>query len=402
MIACLSPNGATSFTLGAPPTSLLVGSSTGVVRFRRADADQPWRQVGTELAGKHIGALVSAPGGRVFAGSHHGGGLFRSEDDGVSWSRIGEEIVATDIFSLALMESGSGSTLLAGVEPVSLYRSDDWGDTWREEPSISHQPGGELWSFPPPPHLPHLKSITVDPSAPNTFYGCVEQGALLKTENGGRDWVELTTMWRDDDMAYRDAHRLVVAPWNPRQLIFASGVGVYVSQDAGASWIRNAQVSQIAKYPDVLVASPSDRSLFVGGPVDVPGNWPGGNPSGALCRSTDEGSSWRTLGLVAEKANFEALTIVTHPGGYTLFAGDTSGRISASEDAGETWTTIGATSPVSKGAHYKLAEMSVKLPRRAGAMVTRAFYQATRVTSHRAAARRRAEFRARAVKDGRV
>jgi photosystem II stability/assembly factor-like uncharacterized protein len=400
LVPCLSPNGDTATTLDAPPLYLLVGSSAGVVSLRRDTVAQPWRIETQSLVGKHIGALISTPGGALFAGCHHRGGLFRSIDDGVSWQQIGQQIKGTDIFSLAWLDGVAGPELLAGVEPVSLYRSHDLGESWVEYPSIGSQPGGELWTFPPPPHLPHLKSIAVNPAHRNSFFACVEQGALLKTTDGGASWEELTAMWRSDDKAYRDAHRLLVAPWNHDLLVFASGVGVYISKDAGSSWKRCEHVRQTTKYPDVLIASSSDKAIFVGGPLDVPGDWPGGDPTGTLCRSFDEGESWDTLNIRKEhRANFEALTIVNHPGGYTLFAGDTIGNIFSSENAGDTWKTIATVAAVSKGAHYKLAQMSSQLPRWAGAAVTALFYRVTKITSRRAAKRRRAEFAVKQVNE---
>lgn len=393
MIPCLSPNGETSLLLDAPPTRLLVGTAAGVVTLGRDPGSSVWREEGVTLAGKHIGALINAPGGRVFAGCHHRGGLFRSDDVGATWVAVGADIAATDIFSLAVVAAGTRTSIFVGVEPVDLYRSDDLGDTWHELPAISFQPGGERWTFPPPPHLPHLKSIALDPSAPDTFFACVEQGALLRTTDGGATWVELDAMWQATDKAYRDAHRLVVAPWDPQLLFFASGIGVYRSRDGGLSWSRCNGVSTRNAYPDVLVASASDRAIFVGGPADVPGDWPAGDPTGTICRSTDEGATWTTLEIGATRgANFEGLTIVDHPGGYTLFAGDTMGRIFASSTAGDDWRLIASTSPVSKGAHVKLANLSVKVPKIVGRAMTLLFSVVTHFTSRRAAARRIADF----------
>lgn len=392
MVPTLSPNGTTEFTGDAPPTQLFIGSANGVVVLKRDDPSKPWREEGTSLKGKHIGALINVAGVGLFAGCHHRGGLWRSVDGGREWESIGKNIVASDIFSLANFSNDQGPVLLAGVEPVNLYCSHDRGDSWEEYPSISVQPGGELWSFPPPPHLPHLKSIAIDPFHANTFFGCVEQGALLKTSDAGRSWQELSTMWSTNDRAYRDAHRLIVAPWDPQLLIFASGVGVYRSNNGGASWERADLLEQFITYPDVLVGSVKDRALYVGGPADVPGDWPGGSPTGALCKSLDGGSTWKVLQTGLSQGNFEALTIVNHSNGYELFAGDTSGRVYTSNNAGESWQCIASTAAISKGAHHKLADMSIKLPRWVGSAITALFYQVTRVTMKRAAARRRVEF----------
>ena len=397
MIPCLSPNGETTIRLDEAPTELLIGTATGVVKLRRDGATSPWREEFLALEGNHVGALINAPGERLFAGCHQKGGIFRSIDKGITWEQVGSGLTASDVFSLVVTAEETTTSIYAGLEPVNLYRSDDFGESWHELPAITMLPGGELWSFPPPPHLPHLKSMTVDPSHPNAFYGCVEQGALLKTIDGGATWVELDSMWRSDDKAYRDAHRLLVTPWDPRTLFFASGVGVYKSSDGGIVWRLCQGLNDRNAYPDVLVASSSDRTIFVGGPVDVPGDWPGGDPTGTICRSNDDGATWIALEVTATRgANFEALSIVEYPEGYSLFAGDTTGHIYASEDRGDSWSQIAATGAISKGAHFRLAAMSEKLPKFIGKALTYFFNQTTRVTMRRAAARRHAEFANRA------
>ena len=55
---------------------------------------------------------------------------------------------------------------------------------------------------------------------------------------------------------------------------------------------------------------------------------------------------------VLPRANIEAMTLASYPGGFTLFVGDTDGAVHASEDGGETWTRIAdAVGPVTKGDH---------------------------------------------------
>lgn len=400
MITCLSPNGEkTSFDLESPPLELLVGSATGVYRLARDSVGEAWREVGKTLTDKHIGALVNAPGGWLFASCHHPGGVYRSRDGGITWEQVAREVVATDIYSLAVIDTATGPAVLLGIEPVNLFRSDDFGESWVEQPAISTLPGAELWTFPPPPHVPHLKSMAVDRTVPETFYACVEQGALLKTEDAGRSWRELDSMWTAKDPAYRDAHRMVVAPWNPKLLVFAAGIGVYRSTDGGETWEHNAEVEEYISYPDALVASASDRTLYVCGSKDVPGEWLLGSSRGNICRSDDEGRSWVPINQSLEmgrQANLEGLSVANYPGGYLLFLGDTDGKIFTSDDRGETWTKIATTGPLSKGGHYKVAQMREKLPVWARMSAGLIFTSVMKFTGPRAATKRKAEFANRA------
>ena len=43
---------------------------------------------------------------------------------------------------------------------------------------------GEWW-FPAPPHIPHSKFIAFSPSELDTIFVCIEQGALLRSDDLG-------------------------------------------------------------------------------------------------------------------------------------------------------------------------------------------------------------------------
>jgi hypothetical protein len=47
------------------------------------------------------------------------------------------------------------------------------------------------------------------------------------------------------------------------------------------------------------------------------------------------------------------MTLVSYPGGFTLFLGNTDGDVYASEDGGDSWAKIAhGIGPVSKGNHF--------------------------------------------------
>ncbi|MEO1959830.1 MAG: hypothetical protein ABGW82_02435, partial [Paracoccus sp. (in: a-proteobacteria)] len=54
---------------------------------------------------------------------------------------------------------GDAVTLFLGTSPAALYRSDDLGESWAEIPSLLEVAGTGKWTFPPPPHIPHVKHI---------------------------------------------------------------------------------------------------------------------------------------------------------------------------------------------------------------------------------------------------
>ena len=74
-------------------------------------------------------------------------------------------------------------------------------------------------------------------------------------------------------------------------------------------------------------------------------------------RSRDAGRTWEpaSRGLPENmRANIEAMSVASYPGGFSLFAGNTDGEVFCSKDGAENWTLIASgLQPISKGGHYQ-------------------------------------------------
>lgn len=352
---CLSPNGVDRYELAGPPESLLVATMDGVVELRAAGGQ--WRTVGRTLDGLHVSALMYEPGrGAIFAGMH-GEGLFRSLDGGVSWESSMNGLRFPHVFTLAYDRRGERVTLFAGTEPAHLFRSTDCGDSWQEVTGLRKVDGQEKWSFPPPPHIAHVKHVTADPRDERILYVCIEQGALLKSTDGGETFRQL--FFEDAGCRYNnDTHRIVFHPQNPDRIYLDGGDGVFRSDDAGRSWQHLATPSMRVAYPDQLYLAPDDpETVFAVGGGTPPFVWrQTGDAQSAVVRSRDGGRTWAALGNglpAALPGNLEAATLVSWPGGYGLFVGSTDGEVFCSLDRGEHWSLIAADlPPVSKCVHF--------------------------------------------------
>jgi photosystem II stability/assembly factor-like uncharacterized protein len=369
MLACLSPNGLNRYESASPPTRLLVATAKGVSVLERDAAGESWRAGGTSLAQTHATTLTTVPGRPgVFAGTH-GDGVFFSADGGASWEKRSEGITIPDVYSIAAVAQDGGTTVYAGTQPASLFRSRDLGRTWQELPAIRQVPGTEYWTFPAPPRIAHTKMMVFHPRDPNIFYAAIEQGALLKTTDGGASWRELDAYSRPDDRAYRDIHQVMLVPSRPEIVYMTTGIGLYRSGDGGESWERLTGEEFRIAYPDHMALSPDERVLFMSGARLHPGEWRRDHVADTtVVRSRDGGRSWDAAerGLVfAPRANIEAMTLASYPGGYTVFVGDTEGVVHASEDGDDSWSRItDALAPVTKGDHAAVLRNE---PRRAPA-----------------------------------
>jgi hypothetical protein len=396
----VSPNGDTARHQPVSPDCLALGTADGVVLIEAGGGTDAWRVTGRALAGRHIGALAHDGNGMLFAGCHNGGGVHRSADGGRTWVDVSGGLPARHIFSLASVPGPAGPLLLAGVEPVGLFVSADGGDHWEDRPALRDVPGAENWTFPPPPHIPHVKSIAIDPRGPGRIYACVEQGALLWSGDFGQSWTDVDQMWHPDDPIFRDAHRVLVAPWNHQLLLLTTGMGLYRSTDGGIMWRHHSAISAAIRYPDGLVATgPDQRRLFVCGALDNPLTWiDRGAAASAVYCSDDDGASWQPAGQGLPERNpasYEALAIATWPGGYRLFLADTDGQLFSRSSSQPGWSKIADGLPaISKGEHFKLARFARRLP----AWVRPALYSSalaiTGVTRRWAGRRRRRAYRA--------
>lgn len=364
MIACLSPNGQNLTHGGTAPTRLLIATLKGITVLERDSANAPWADRGRVLDGHHCSSLMIEPKrGGIFAGMHSGG-LYFSSDGGKSWEKRSNGITIDQVFCVGYAHHGDKVVLYAGTEPASMFRSDDYGMSWIEQPGVKETEGRDKWSFPSPPHAAHVKTMTIDPRDPNVIYAGVEQGDLLKTTDGGAQWHVLDDYSKTTDWTYRDIHLVVVHPENSSELYMTTGMGLYRSYDGGKSWTLIVDNSFAIGYPDHMIISPRDgNTMFMAGAGANPGTWRELKSAAAtVARSRDRGVTWNdsSKGLPADRRpNIEAMSMASYPGGFTLFAGDTDGIVYASDDDGETWTRIvNGLAPVTKGNHYRPLQLS--------------------------------------------
>jgi len=356
----LSPGGQQMTQAEGPATRMLVGTIDGVAALERARPGAPWTLVGRSLEDRHVGSLVYEAGsGRLFAGAHEDGGLWVSDDGtGASWRPLTSGLDRPHVYALAARRRGDRVTLFLGTSPAGLYRSEDLGESWTEVTSILGVPGTDQWTFPPPPHIPHVKQIVFHPTDPDTLYVLVEQGALLKSVDDGKSWTELSAYSHPDDEVYRDVHRMVIRPDAPDELYLATGCGAYRSTDGGATYDRLMRRGDRIGYPDFLFLDPVDRrALYVGGARTNPGAWRRTRiADSCLLHSPDEGKSWTELGNGLPdivEGSFEAMCQHLWPDGMMLAAGTATGEVYVTEDGGASWTEVSENvRPVAKDHHY--------------------------------------------------
>jgi photosystem II stability/assembly factor-like uncharacterized protein len=153
-------------------------------------------------------------------------GLWRSMDGGRRWDRVDGEVGAALVTSVAV-SAGERSVVYVGTEPSMVYRSEDAGDTWREMSGMRALPSASSWSFPPKPETHHVRWIEPDGVVPGRVYVAIEAGALLRTLDGGRTWLD-----RVPGGPF-DTHTAATHAGAPGRVYSAAGDGYFESVDGG-------------------------------------------------------------------------------------------------------------------------------------------------------------------------
>jgi photosystem II stability/assembly factor-like uncharacterized protein len=225
------------------------------------------------------------------AGSARGkGSLARSTDGGRSWQDITPRNARDEeVWALAAAPDISGQVFV-GTSHARIFRSDDAGRSFDECDSFLKLPGRERWSFPPPPHIPHVRSIAFDPARPDTIYVGVEEGGIFCSRDRGESFEPA------NHNIYPDIHCVMVDPDDSQRLYATTGRGLYVSPNAGASWRLVKGLSRSYTIPIVLHRG-SDAAVYTAAAAGPPPIWSIGavGADAMMFRSSDRGESFRPL-----------------------------------------------------------------------------------------------------------
>src|SRR5439155_10769058 len=157
------------------------------------------------------------------------GTVYRSEDGGRSWGEEGR-IDGFEELSCLEVDPRNPDQLLAGMEPSALFRSGDGGRTWEEDSAIRRMSRENGWSVPWSDAPGHVRTISIDPNAPERIYMSIEVGGVVRTEDGGRHWENVHGGIHDD------VHTVAVNPRHGAVVYAATRHGFGRSDDYGKSW----------------------------------------------------------------------------------------------------------------------------------------------------------------------
>lgn len=307
-------------------------------------------------------ALIDTRGTpRVFASSCNaffGMKVLRSDDLGRSF----EETHAAPTFpkddgralaNIWSLEAGDGENdLWCGVEPASLFRTGDGGDTWEMVPGISNHPHARQWQ----PGAGGLCLHTIVRDGDRVHLG-ISTGGHYLSEDGGTSFAASNRgvgagFVPDPYPEFGQCVHKIARPENaPGRLYMQNhggwddrpGIGVLRSDDYGHTW-RSIAEGLPSDFGFPIIVHPHDADIVYVMPLEpTTRTCPGGAP--AVWRSENGGGSWQPLtrGLPETESYFtvqrDAMT-VDELASPALYFGTTTGQLWIGREGGEHWRRL--------------------------------------------------------------
>ncbi len=258
------------------------------------------------------------------------------------------------------LETGAGKKeLWCGVEPASLFRSGDGGDSWELVPGISNHPHSRKWQ----PGAGGLCLHTILRDGNRVHVG-ISTGGHYVSENDGTTFAPqnngIGAGFTPDPYPEfgQCVHKIARHKDAPGRLYIQNhggwaewdgpggrrpGIGVLRSDDHGRTW-RSIAKGLPSDFGFPIVVHPHDPDVVYVLPLEpATRTCPGGSP--AIWRSEDGGDSWNKLtrGLPKKSSFFtvqrDAMAIDAFKS-PALYFGTTTGQLWIGREGGEQWDCL--------------------------------------------------------------
>lgn len=343
---------------------LLAGTKRGLFLFTSKDRVE-WRSEGSILPGNGqiYNAILDTRSDppRLFAADNHfvfGAQVRYSDDFGGTWHEASKHIAfpqgsGESVENVWIVQPGRASEpgiVYAGIDPASLWISEDRGETWAPNQGILDHPTRTQWQ----PGLGGMcmHSIVPHPSDPNRMWVAASAIGVLGTEDGGKSWTFLNkdVPARHFPSEYPEfgqcVHRLLIDPSNPERLVQQNHFGQFASTDSGKNW-RDIQTNLPSPFGfPMALDSTAPQTLFT---IPLTGGDKGRHNIGdqfSVWRTTDGGTNWTQLTKGLPEGPHVRMGVLRHamcadtadPCG--VYVGTNTGQLFASNDRGESWQTV--------------------------------------------------------------
>jgi len=368
----------------ADQVKLLVGTRKAAFIYTSDRKRQSWelsQPIYTGWSVYHMAADTRGPSPKLYAAANHwawGPSVARSADLGDTWDYKSPGlgfpqdmgVTVQNVWHVAPGHPSQPGVVWAGTQPAGLFRSEDWGESWQPVDGINRHQTRERWGGTGGGDS-CIHSIEIDPRDANRMYVAVSSGGTFKTEDGGQTWnlISHTAIQKDersieftktiqerfggptapdiDPLALDEFHKLRIDRKHPDRLWGQAHVGVFRTDDRGATWHDlTKSLPSFHGFP-IAVTKGREDAAFV-----VPIAFEGAYDNFRVCdgqfhvyRTRDLGQTWErmTHGLPGD-GNYQSCYRESMDtdglDGEGVYVGTSNGNVYASTDCGDTWRTL--------------------------------------------------------------
>jgi photosystem II stability/assembly factor-like uncharacterized protein len=337
---------------------IMLGTKKGVFVFESNDGRRSWKTSGPRFKGAPVYHVTFDSRNRVmFAAVENifqGPMVARSSDLGKTWKEgkkapgfpKGSDWTVKRVWHVEPGPEDEPDTVYSGVEPASLFKSEDAGQTWALNEALFNQDTRPKWQ--PGFGGLCLHSILVDPRDEDIIHVAISSVGILKTKDGGKTWSFKNKNLLAEFMPNKYPvwgqcpHHIVRHPARPDIIYQQNHCGAYRSDDNGETW--KEMVSNLPSrfgFP-IAVDYNDPKRVFV-----VPESGAARLPIDGrflVWGSDDEGRTWSPLGNGLPKRSFYTVyregmdTDEEDPCG--VYVGTSTGQLLYSRNTGKSWAMI--------------------------------------------------------------
>jgi photosystem II stability/assembly factor-like uncharacterized protein len=341
---------------------LMIGTMKGIFLLSSTSSRQRWKVSGPHFPGEIVYAL--AYDGR--AGRHriwsapqspfYGAVLCHTDDFGKIWSKPETANVKfpedtglslNQVWQITPGRDTEPDVLYCGVEPASLFKSTDAGETWELVRGLHDHPHRSRWE--PGAGGLCLHTILLHPTNHDRMFIATSTGGVYRTDDGELTWHAknkgVSAEFLPDKYPEfgQCVHKVTMHPSRPDRLFLQNHGGLFRSFNGGETWESMANdVPSDFGFP--IVSHPHDPDMFYIVPLDyemrcVP------EAKLRIYRTQNAGKTWKPLtrGL-PQKGAYETIlrdamaADSLNPAG--IYFGTRSGKVYGSADNGNSWKLI--------------------------------------------------------------
>lgn len=319
------------------------------------ESNGSWTVTGPMFPGWKVSAFGYTPDGRHVAavGSNWFGIGIHTSPDFIEWEQAelapawpedtGRKMDQVWTFHVA------GSRLWAGVADAGLFTSDDLGGTWQPVSGLNeHRTRGE-WE----PGFGGLCAHRIHVSG-DTQWVAISAVGVFRSDDGGATWeskndgvepVGVPEGSPRPEVGYC-VHCIAHDPADPNRIWRQDHSGVYCTEDGGDNWTR-IESGLPANFGFVMWRhAPSGRLFTI--PLEADTNRLPVEGALRVYRSDDDGDSWSVAGSGWEESpQFTGVLRGAFDGddAGTFCFGTTGGKLWMTRDNGDTWAELAPSFP---------------------------------------------------------